>query len=498
MHSRICQVAGLALGLLSASAEISGQTLDHVDVFRDAVVTTWKAEARSGPCAVALSFHASRPSDVLVFAADTEGPRGGVQAEASDWFRAGGQAAWEKADGELEDAVLELALKNAQFQLVEEDLALLRANRKVGGTSEALLVEDLAEVADFMHEEVKDLLYRRVELTSEIEAKEKQMEVLRAARAEWAPRQVQQWTVEMPEGASGALWTQVVEWGPAQCWTPADVLTLNSGTQPGLTWSQRADAAMDLPVWDAAVSVRFHDAAYRGLDSRPDAVPEMLTAAYAQPRKGAQVMEAEAESASDWPGVLWQVDGLAVGADWQRNVGLQQQQLPVAVRHYAVPKQSPVVNMRLSVPLPGLPVAEMEKALLMIDDRPAGKVWVSQRGDSLVVDAGGVRDWTVERSRESALCSKSNLGNRVKHHRAYTITATNRSGIAGELVIEEPLPVSRSAEIEVAPESLGGGVLNEGNGIVRWQLRLAAGESRTLQFAYDLSHSRDEPVPVFD
>ena len=168
------------------------------------------------------------------------------------------------------------------------------------------------------------------------------------------------------------------------------------------------------------------------------------------------------------------------------------------MRHYAVPKQSPVVNMRLSVPLPELPVAQMEKALLMIDGRPAGKVWVSQRGDSLVVDAGGVRDWTVERSRESALCSKSNLGNRVKHHRAYTITATNRSGIAGELVIEEPLPVSRSAEIEVAPESLGGGVLNEGNGIVRWQLRLAAGESRTLQFAYDLSHSRDEPVPVFD
>jgi len=60
------------------------------------------------------------------------------------------------------------------------------------------------------------------------------------------------------------------------------------------------------------------------------------------------------------------------------------------------------------------------------------------------------------------------------------------------------LPVSRNAEIEVVPESLDGGILDEAQGIVRWKFALAPGESRTLRFAYDLSHSRDVAIPDWD
>ena len=109
-----------------------------------------------------------------------------------------------------------------------------------------------------------------------------------------------------------------------------------------------------------------------------------------------------------------------------------------------------------------------------------------------------MRDWTIERKRESALCAKSTLGNRVKHHRAFSITVSNRSNSAGEVVIDEPLPISNSAEIEVAPESLGEGTLDEASGIVRWSLELKAGESRTIQFSYDLSHGRDQRIPDLD
>ena len=65
-------------------------------------------------------------------------------------------------------------------------------------------------------------------------------------------------------------------------------------------------------------------------------------------------------------------------------------------------------------------------------------------------------------------------------------------------MVEEPLPVSRNAQIEVAPEALDGGVFNEASGIVRWTFSLAAGESKTLAFAYDLSHGKDVPAPDFD
>jgi hypothetical protein len=189
---------------------------------------------------------------------------------------------------------------------------------------------------------------------------------------------------------------------------------------------------------------------------------------------------------------------MEVGPQWDRNVPLGQETLPAVVRHFSVPKQSPVVNMRIAVPRPAMPVAQADQALLMIDGRPAGKVWLTESGDSLLIDAGVSRDWTVERKRESALCAKSTLGNRIKHHRAFSITVANRSSHAGAVVIDEPLPVSKSAEIEVAPETLGGGTLDQASGIVRWTLDLEAGESRTIQFSYDLSHGRDQRVPDLD
>ena len=90
------------------------------------------------------------------------------------------------------------------------------------------------------------------------------------------------------------------------------------------------------------------------------------------------------------------------------------------------------------------------------------------------------------------------MGNRIKHHRAFSITVANRSSHEGEVVIDEPLPVSKSAEIEVAPETLGGGALDEASGVVRWTIRLEPGESRTIQFSYDLSHGRDQRAPDLD
>ena len=488
-----CIVSALGVALPAAL----GQTVDHVDVFRDAVVVTWKADVRPGECALAQSFHAVDNADVMVFDDAGTAERGALASARSEWYPPGGEAAWKALDAEWKEAQWDLGMKMAQADLVEDDLALLRANRKVGGTSEALLVEDLAEVADWMHEEIKDLLYRRIELKAEIEAMGEEMTRLEERRNALSSVPVWNWTAEMPAGAKGTLWTQVVERGPGMGWTPADVLELTGASPSTLSWSQRAQVLANVPSENAVVPVRFHDAWHAGLQERPDARPDLLMATY-EKRTAAAYDRSDAGAKALSPGVSWEVEGLAVGQDWRRNVSLAKQDLPAEVRFFSAPKQAPVVNMRLALPRPAAPVAEMDRAALILNGRPAGKVWVTERGDSLLIDAGAVRTWTVQRAREAALCSKSTLGNRIKHHRAYTITAANRSNVEGELVLEEPLPVSRNAEIEVSPESLDGGILDEANGIVRWRFVLAPGESRTVQFAYDLSHSRDVTVPDWD
>jgi len=498
MHFRLDRVAWMVSGLGLFMPSGLGQTVDHVDVFRDAVVVTWKAEVRAGECLLARSFHASEDVDVMVFDDAGVSERGAVASARSDWYPSGGDAEWNALDSEWKEAQWDLEMKGAQAQLVEDDLALLRANRKVGGTSEAMLVEDLSEVAHWMHEETKDLLYRRIELMAEIKSMEEEMARLEERRQAAKPVPVWEWSVEMPTGSEGTLWTQVAERGAGMGWSPADVLELGGASPGQLNWSQRALVFIDVPAENAPVPVRLHDARYAGLDARPDARPDLLMATYDKRAAGAYSVSSDAGTSAIFPGVSWEMEELAVGPGWKKNVRYAVQDIPADVRFFSVPKQSPVVNMRLALPRPPAPVAEMDRAALILSGRPAGKVWVTERGDSLLIDAGAVRSWTVNRAREAALCSKSILGNRIKHHRAYTITASNRSGVSGELVLEEPLPVSRNAEIEVVPESLDGGILDEAQGIVRWKFVLAPGESRTLRFAYDLSHSRDVAIPDWD
>lgn len=476
------------------------QEIEQVDVFRDAAVVTWTAGSAGGSGAMARSFHSASPSDAMVFPTSADGIWGALNARSGTWSPDVPDAASTAVKNDLDNARLELALKRAQLELVEEDIALLRANRKVTGTAEALLVEDLVDVAQWMHGEMKDLLFRRVELNMEIEAQEEEVQALERSVQERQPRRAYFWEVDGLSASSQSVRTQVVEWSGGQGWTPQDMLSLSSASdEPTLTWYQRAAVVLDLPSAGKAVTVLFHDAPYAGLKQRPDA-QAMPVMTYGRQMEAEEAVSNQRRllSASKWPGTHWTLTDLEVGPHWERNVPLGQESLVATVRHYAVPKQAPVVNMRVSVPRPTMPVAEAEQALLMIDGRPAGKVWLTESGDSLIIDAGVSRDWTVERKREAALCAKSTLGNRIKHHRAFSITVANRSNTAGEVVIDEPLPVSNNAEIEVTPETLGGGELDAGSGIVRWSMFLKAGESRTLQFSYDVSHGRDQRIPDLD
>jgi hypothetical protein len=118
-------------------------------------------------------------------------------------------------------------------------------------------------------------------------------------------------------------------------------------------------------------------------------------------------------------------------------------------------------------------------------------------GDSLRVLTGVDERWSVSRSEESALCSRSSLGGRIRHHRAYAIRITNGSDVDGRVRIVEPLPQSRELEIELNPDNLAGGVIDSVNETVFWMVTLKAGESRTLRFSYDVEHDRDQRIPGF-
>ena len=168
---------------------------------------------------------------------------GTAQERESEWpmaSGAGANAALDRVDG----LRLDVALKQAQLDIIEEDLAMLRANRPVGGTSESLLVEDLEDMAEWMHGAFREALYRRVELREELAALEEEHRVALAALGETRPRAAFDWMVEVPEGVGGDILTQVVETHAG--WSPADLVDLASDGSPS-TWHRRIEYRLSLP-----------------------------------------------------------------------------------------------------------------------------------------------------------------------------------------------------------------------------------------------------------
>ena len=58
------------------------------------------------------------------------------------------------------------------------------------------------------------------------------------------------------------------------------------------------------------------------------------------------------------------------------------------------------------------------------------------------------------------------------------------------MTVREPLPTARNLEIEMSPEDLDGGVLNEALESIVWHIELNAGERRTLSFSFDVIHDK--------
>ena len=467
----------------------NAQTIEHVTFYRDVALVTWKAAGVQGELVVAQSRSAMDTDRVRVFPAKGNGKLGVSEGAQMGALSPEGEAQNKAWESQLEELTIELALRQAQLDLVEEDLEMLRANRTVGGTAESILVEDLEEVSDWMHASFRDALYRRVELRQEVAGMQANAEVIRAKQRELKSSRPHVLSAMWPEGESGEVWAEVAEIQGAQ-WAPK--LQLQAvGNGLGVL-QQRGRYRLDLPV-PIAGNIEFVDENWPGFSGLSVGAEgsNAVEASYARrPSKNASAGTTP-EAAVRAVGHRYVMQGNMSVGEWPRGeVVLNEVQVPLRRRFIGVPKRTNAVQMRVSVPKQGLSLL-LGKDIRFLDEAgiPGVKPLRSTE-DSLLIDAGPTLEWEVQRSKEEALCHRSPLGNRIQHRRAFLIEVTNRSSSPGELTLIEPLPNSRQLEIEVSPEELDGGRLDKAAESIVWSMNLKAGETRTVKFAYVVTHDK--------
>ena len=155
------------------------QELEQVDVFRDAAVVTWSASAEDDNGALARSFHSGSISDAMVFPAAADGMWGALKARIGTWSPDIADATAAALLSDAEDARLELALKRRPAGIGRRRHRLAAGQPQSDRNRRGPVGRRLGRRGpDWMHGEMKDLLFRRVELNMEIAAQEEVVQVL--------------------------------------------------------------------------------------------------------------------------------------------------------------------------------------------------------------------------------------------------------------------------------------------------------------------------------
>lgn len=472
--------------LLGSAHVVWAQSIESIAVYRDAAVVHWV----SGPSdagQLAWSFSPFEGASGVMMA-DGDLPVRLAPPSTEDWFGGAGADAFEQARENARLLNTDLALKQAQLDLVEEDLALLRANRSVSGTSEALLVEDLEEAADWMHDAFRDALYRRVELREEVAALEADVQKWHRIQGESAPRRVH--GLQLAGAPSAPVHTERVETN-GMAWSPADQVEVDLTAGQAL-WHRRIRYTLDLPFAEE-LTPTFIEANWATREAGGQGMEEGTGGASygrsSSPAKSKAYASNRSRLVEGDPRHRFPADQPVLPGEHEGVVSAGSVSLTAVSRHVCVPKWAAVVDHWIHVATSGAVLAESDQVQLCIEGQCEGQRAMSAHGDTVRIHAGVDDAWRVMRKREAALCNRSVLGNRIKHQQAHSITVENRSGATGEVTVIEPLPRSKALEVEVNADALDGGQWDAATREIRWRLSLKPGETRTLRFQVQLEHA---------
>jgi hypothetical protein len=92
------------------------------------------------------------------------------------------------------------------------------------------------------------------------------------------------------------------------------------------------------------------------------------------------------------------------------------------------------------------------------------------------------------------LSSKKFIGSNVKEELGFEINIRNNKREAVTITIEEQIPISKDAQIEVELISAEKAYVNQTTGKVTWKLTLKANETQKLLLKYSLKYPKSRQI----
>lgn len=427
----------------------------------------------------------------------------------------------------MADAVLKRDLRQGLQRVYGEEKAMILANKSIKGEDGVLLGEELQEMAEFFRSRLTEIEYKLVELKQEeLEFNEEIMRLRRELDKLGGQRQQTTSFVDVVLNANqaGKVNVEFSTMVDAAAWIPAyDVRAKDVDSPLELVYNGRVIQHSEVDWKDVKLTLSTGNPAAGGV--QPDLNPWFLylqdevtykrerELGYELQRRQNMRQQALAQEGmmasfdSDVPSTGIVSNTLStefsvaarydIPADNQYyDVEMRRIPMDASYKYYAAPKLDKdafllagVTGWESQALLPG-------KSNIYFQGTFVGEGFIDPAvtGDTLQISLGRDKAVAIQRTQVVDLGRSAVFGGKKTTTRTYRIEVRNNKQVPISLVLQDQVPRSTDAAIEISAEELTGGTFNEETGTVEWILDLAPGASRTLDLQFSVRYPKKKVV----
>lgn len=136
------------------------------------------------------------------------------------------------------------------------------------------------------------------------------------------------------------------------------------------------------------------------------------------------------------------------------------------------------------------------EANIFFEGTYVGKSYIDPNStkDTLTFSLGRDKRIVVNREKVKDLTSRSTIGSSKKENYTWEITVRNNKAESSRIILEDQIPVTQNAQIEVTVLDAGGAKFNKQSGMLTWDFELKPNESRKIQYKFEVKYPKDKQI----
>ena len=419
---------------------------------------------------------------------------------------------------------LQLRKQEVDLQVLQEEEALLLANKQIGGQQSGVQLADLKAIAEYYRSRLKEIKLQGLTIEQEKATQYEEKGKLQ--------RQLAEITTRLRPKASGEVWVTVTAeqatttkfqlsymvpnagWEPAYDVRVADIgedvelylkgnVYQSSGENwTGVTMSLSTGIPMEggvkptvQPWWLAPNQPVVNYQARDKLKSipippEPDMDMDMVDLSMeAPPAVYAAVEQLEHTTTREYR-ITLPYDVPSDGKSY--TVSIERYQLPAEYQYYVAPKYD--LDAFLTAKVSGWDDYHLLSgpANLFFGDSYLGvtQLNVQQTTDTLELSLGRDKGIIVSRTKDEQFKDRQFIGKKVTQKIGWTVELRNSKSKAVQILVEDQYPISTTDEIEIALNNAKGARVEKEAGKLSWKLELQPRRSETLHFQYEVKYPK--------